>query len=97
MNPLDSVKLTALMQRTSGRAEIMVGLIDGPVVVNHPDLVSENIREVPGKIPGICGAANSAACIHGTLWPVSYVQDGTLQFRRMHAVGASNLCGNGSC
>ena len=46
MDPLDLVKLTALMQRTSGRAEIMVGLIDGPVAINHPDLVSENIREV---------------------------------------------------
>src|SRR5262245_41782582 len=66
MSPLDLVKLTALMERTGGRAEIMVGLIDGPIVVNHPDLVSENIREVPGKIPGVCGTVNSAACIHGT-------------------------------
>lgn len=66
MSPLDLVKLTALMGRTSGRAEIMVGLIDGPVVVNHPDLVSENIREVPGKLSGACAQASNAACMPGT-------------------------------
>jgi subtilisin family serine protease len=66
MSPLDLVKLTALMQRTSGRAEIMVGLIDGPVAVNHPDLLSENIREVPGKLSGACAQASNAACMHGT-------------------------------
>jgi subtilisin family serine protease len=66
MSPLDLVKLTALMERTAGRAEIMVGLIDGPVAVNHPDLVSENIREVPGKLSGACAQASNAACMHGT-------------------------------
>lgn len=32
------------MERTRGRPEIRIGLIDGPVAVNHPDLVTENIR-----------------------------------------------------
>ncbi len=66
MSPLDLVKLTALMDRTSGRAEIAVGLIDGPVAINHPDLTSENIREIPGKLSGTCAQASSAACLHGT-------------------------------
>jgi len=44
MTPLDLVKLTALMELTSGQPEIMVGLLDGPVGINHPDLASENIR-----------------------------------------------------
>jgi subtilisin family serine protease len=44
----------------------MVGLIDGPVAINHPDLVSENIREVPGKLSGACAQASNAACMHGT-------------------------------
>src|SRR5262249_60345762 len=66
MSPLDLVKLTALMERTGGRAETMVGLIDGPVVVNHPDLVSENIREVPGNPSGACAQASKAAGMHGT-------------------------------
>jgi subtilisin family serine protease len=44
----------------------MVGLIDGPVAVNHSDLLSENIREVPGKLSGACAQASNAACMHGT-------------------------------
>jgi len=36
MHPLEIVRLTALMQRTSGRAEIAIGLIDGPVALDHP-------------------------------------------------------------
>jgi subtilisin family serine protease len=66
MNHLDLVKLTALMELTSGRPEIMVGLIDGPVLMNHPDLVGENVREIPGKLSGTCAQASSAACMHGT-------------------------------
>ena len=66
MNALDLVKLTALMERSSGRPEIIVGLIDGPVAMNHPDLAGENIREIPGKLRGTCAPAASAACMHGT-------------------------------
>jgi subtilisin family serine protease len=63
---LDSIKLTPLIERSSGRAEIMVGLIDGPVATNHPDLAGENIREIPGRLRGTCAEAGSAACMHGT-------------------------------
>jgi subtilisin family serine protease len=66
MGPLDLVQLTALMDRTSGRAEIGVGLIDGPVLLTHPELASENIREVPGKLRGTCTRSDSIACMHGT-------------------------------
>lgn len=66
MNYLDLVKLTALMERTSGQPEIVVGLIDGPVAINHSDLASENIRELPGSAQGPCTDANSVACVHGT-------------------------------
>ncbi len=66
MNHLDLVKLTALMELTSGRSEVAIGLIDGPVAINHPDLVSENIRELPGSSQGTCAQANTTACIHGT-------------------------------
>src|SRR6266700_3959342 len=66
MNHLDLVHLTELMERTSGRPEIVVGLIDGPVAMNHPDLASENIREIPGSLSGTCTEASSSACAHGT-------------------------------
>ncbi|PYS93723.1 MAG: peptidase S8 [Acidobacteria bacterium] len=66
MNPLDMVKLTGLMEITSGISETIIGLIDGPVATNHPDLADQNIREVPGKMRGTCTRASSAACMHGT-------------------------------
>ncbi len=66
MVPLDLVKLTPLMARTTGRPEIMVGLLDGPVVMNHPDLAGEHIHEIPGNMRSACTQANSTACLHGT-------------------------------
>ena len=54
MDPLELVKLNLLVNRTSGRAEIVIGLLDGPVALEHPDLVRENIRPV--------GEAGRAAC-----------------------------------
>jgi len=65
-NPLDLVELRALMELTSGRPEIVVGLIDGPIITTHSDLAGENIREVPGKLHSACIQANSFACMHGT-------------------------------
>ncbi len=66
MHALDSVKLTALMELTSGRPDLVIGLLDGPVALNHPDLARENIREVSGRLASTCAHASSAACIHGT-------------------------------
>jgi subtilisin family serine protease len=66
MNPLDLVKLTALMELTSGRPEITVGLIDGPVTVRNSDLAGENIREIQGSMSGTCSQFESVACGHGT-------------------------------
>src|SRR6266849_4223056 len=66
MTPLDLVKLTALMERTSRRASIRIGLIDGPVAISHSDLAPENIREIPGSLGGTCTQTSSAACMHGT-------------------------------
>jgi subtilisin family serine protease len=66
MNHLDLVKLTALMEHTSGRPEIVVGLLDGPVVTNHPDLASDHIREISGNRQGICTQTDSVACMHGS-------------------------------
>ncbi len=43
-----------------------VGLVDGPIAMNHPDLTGDTIREVPGKMSGSCTQTNSAACLHGT-------------------------------
>jgi len=66
LNPLDLVNLTPLMELTSGRSEVIIGLIDGPVVIDHPELTGENVREIPGGIGGTCAQASSLACMHGT-------------------------------
>lgn len=66
MKPLGLIKLTPLMEITGGNSEITVGLIDGPVAMDHPDLTRENIRGIPGELSGMCTVANSTACSHGT-------------------------------
>ena len=66
MTPLDLVRLTPLMDRTSGRPEITIGLIDGPVALDHPDLASGSIREITGTTNSACTQSSSIACLHGT-------------------------------
>jgi subtilisin family serine protease len=66
MLPLELVKLTALMERTSGSPEVKIGLIDGPVVVQHADLAGEHRREILRNNEATCTQANSMACLHGT-------------------------------
>jgi subtilisin family serine protease len=66
MAPLELVKLTELMERSRGRPEIKIGLVDGPVAMNHPGLATESIREIPGGSPGRCAQLASTACGHGT-------------------------------
>jgi subtilisin family serine protease len=66
MTPLDFVRLPDLMKRSPGRPEVVLALIDGPVVLSHPDLTGSTIREIPGKLKGTCTRADSLACTHGT-------------------------------
>jgi subtilisin family serine protease len=66
MMALELVKLPPLMARTSGRPEISIGLIDGPIAKAHADLGSQNIQELPGASGASCSQLSSAACRHGT-------------------------------
>ena len=66
MNPLDLIKLVALMERTRGSPDVKIGLIDGPVATQHSDLNYEHLREVPGNNGAMCHRADSTACMHGT-------------------------------
>lgn len=66
MNALDLVKLTPLMELTSGRPEVAVGLIDGAVLQKHSELMGASIREISGELSGQCVQASSTACVHGT-------------------------------
>lgn len=67
MLPTELVKLTALMQRTSGRPEVRIGLIDGPVLTRHPDLAGGQLNEIAGPNGArSCTQTDSGACLHGT-------------------------------
>jgi hypothetical protein len=57
---VDLIRLTPLLERTVGSPAIKIGLIDGPVALNHADLTTENIQEVPGEFAGTCALSSSA-------------------------------------
>jgi subtilisin family serine protease len=65
-SPLHLVGLSALMERSQGRPEIVVASVDGPVALNHPDLAGASISELPGNRRVTCSIADSVACSHGT-------------------------------
>ena len=54
------------MEITSGVPEIRIGLIDGPIELDHPDLRGNPIYVIPEVENGSCTLTNSTACIHGT-------------------------------
>jgi subtilisin family serine protease len=66
MCPLELVGLTPLMLRSRGLPEVAIGLIDGPVATDHPDLAGRTIREIAEKQRGTCSQAGSVACRHAT-------------------------------
>jgi subtilisin family serine protease len=61
---LSLVGLHPLMQRTTGRPDVVVGLIDGPVALDHPDLERDRLRPLaPATAPR---ERASVATRHGT-------------------------------
>lgn len=64
MFPLELVRLSPLMTLTRGLREIVVGLLDGPVAVGHPEMANDSIRWLSGSAG--CALGNSRACEHGT-------------------------------
>jgi subtilisin family serine protease len=65
-SPLDQVKLQSIMSLSSGYHKIVVGIIDGPVNLNHPAFQDSRIRTVRTSQEGLCRVADSNACMHGT-------------------------------
>jgi subtilisin family serine protease len=66
VDALELVGLSPLMGLTSGRSDVVVGLVDGPIAVDHPALTAASIRELSGSVGGRCAQAGSPACQHGT-------------------------------
>ena len=63
---LDLVGLTPLMDVTYGSSEIAIGLIDGPVAANHPDLAGHAVTDIRSSDVAFCNRMTSVACAHGT-------------------------------
>jgi subtilisin family serine protease len=66
MTPLDLTMLVPLMNLTSGRVDVKIGLIDGPVAIDHPEIAGEHVQEIAGDWSGSCTQSDSVACLHGT-------------------------------
>ena len=66
MDPLSQIRLQSLMDISSGSPNITIGLIDGPVDLNHPAFQGSKIRAVKESQLAACKNASSIACRHGT-------------------------------
>ena len=62
---LELVQLTKLMELTAGRAEVRIGIIDGPVALEHPELARASFRAVQSR-DASCQQPGSSPCAHGT-------------------------------
>lgn len=65
-NALQLVRLNRLMDETEGVREIVVGVIDGPVVASHPYLSESNLNFLSYESDGNCKTSESYACMHGS-------------------------------
>jgi hypothetical protein len=65
-NPLDLVGLRPLMEETAGSPDILIGIIDGPVLTSQVALAGARFRQIGTDSAPVCLSADSAACLHGT-------------------------------
>ena len=95
MTPLDLVRLTPLMERTSGSPEVTIGLIDGPVVMQHPDLAASPPRasRKTGAVlhPGQQRRVPARHLCRGDLVRQAG-NGGSGDLSRLHPAGAAHLC-----
>jgi subtilisin family serine protease len=66
MDPLSQTGLQSLMRSSSGHPDVVVGIIDGPIDLNHPAFQLSNIKTVRDSQFNACKNASSIACLHGT-------------------------------
>jgi subtilisin family serine protease len=79
---LNLVRLAPLMASTRGRADVLIGLVDGPVAVGHPGLAGAAIQGVGAG--AVCARLDSPACAHGTFIAGILVGD--------RGAGAAGIC-----
>jgi subtilisin family serine protease len=65
-NALGLINIPALLAKSTGTDAIAVGVIDGPVSLNHEAFETSKIRTARGSDFAACKTSDSAACMHGT-------------------------------
>ena len=63
-HPFEQAALSRLVEITAGMPEVVVGLVDGTVDIDHPDLAHDRLRALPST-PAGC-TSRDASCVHGT-------------------------------
>jgi subtilisin family serine protease len=66
MDPLAQTQLLSLMNISRGNPDIAIGVIDGPIDVDHPAFRGSRIRAVKDSQLIACKKASDIACAHGT-------------------------------
>jgi subtilisin family serine protease len=66
MDPLIQTKLQNLMNISEGDSSITIGLIDGPLYMDHPAFEGSIIKAITESQLGECKSADNISCIHGT-------------------------------
>ena len=66
MSPLNLIGLDHLMKISDGSPDIVIGLIDGPVFVDHPAFFESNLKTINKSHYAYCKNSSSLACMHGT-------------------------------
>jgi subtilisin family serine protease len=64
--PLVLVGLSRLIKLAFGAASVKIGLIDGAVTLDHPDLAKDDIYLLPPRADAACDSKDFA-CTHGTM------------------------------
>jgi len=66
MDPTSQIRLSSIMNISSGNPHIKIGLIDGPIELNHSAFQGSIIRAIKVSQIAACKSASSLACKHGT-------------------------------
>lgn len=66
MHPLELTGLKPIMNISSGSPDVIIGLLDGSVDVNHPAFQGANIKTATHSQLTACKSASDMACVHGT-------------------------------
>jgi subtilisin family serine protease len=66
LNPLTQIHAEEVIKLSSGRSDIVIGIIDGPVDLTHEAFVNINIQERKNNIQCCNTKTHSIACNHGT-------------------------------